>query len=45
MSAAKEIVIVEHSQEHSPKASTVAGSNGSGMQMLRVPRTRTALQQ
>jgi ribonucleoside-diphosphate reductase alpha chain len=30
MSAAKEIVIVEHSQEHSPKASTEAGSNGSG---------------
>ena len=30
MSAAKEIVIVEHSQEHCLKASTEAGSNGSG---------------
>ena len=29
MSAAKEMVIVEHSEEHSPKASTEAGSNGS----------------
>ena len=30
MSAAKEIVIVEHSKEHSLKASKEAGSNGSG---------------
>ena len=30
MSAAKEIVIVEHSEEHSPKASTDAGSKGPG---------------
>ena len=30
MSAAKEIVIVEHSEEHSPKASTEAGSEGPG---------------
>ena len=30
MSAAKEIVIVEHSEEHSLKASKEAGSNGSG---------------
>jgi len=30
VSAAKEIVIVEHRQEHSPKASKDAGSNGSG---------------
>jgi len=29
MSAAKEMVIVEHSEEHSPKAGTEAGSNGS----------------
>jgi len=30
MSAAKEIVIVEHSEEHSPKASTEAGTEGPG---------------
>jgi ribonucleoside-diphosphate reductase alpha chain len=30
MSAAKEIVIVAHNEEHSPKASPEAGSNGSG---------------
>jgi hypothetical protein len=30
MSAAKEIVIVEHSKEHSLNASKEAGSNGSG---------------
>ena len=30
MSAAKEIVIVEHSKEHFPNASKEAGSNGSG---------------
>jgi ribonucleoside-diphosphate reductase alpha chain len=30
MSAAKEIVIVEHSEEHSPKASMEAGSKGPG---------------
>lgn len=30
MSTAKEIVIVEHSEEHSLNASKEAGSNGSG---------------
>jgi hypothetical protein len=33
MSAAKEIMIVEDREEHSPNASTEAGSNGSGHAM------------
>ena len=45
MSAAKEIVIVEHSDEHSQNASKDAGSNGSGdANDTRAARTRTALQ-
>ena len=45
MSAAKEIVIVEHSKEHSLKASKEAGSNGSGDLTGTIPRARMALQQ
>ena len=46
MSAAKEIVIVEHSKEHSLNASKEAGSNGSGdANGTPVPRARMTLQQ
>ena len=46
MSAAKEIVIVGHSKEHSLNASKEAGSNGSGRRNGHaMPRARMALQQ
>jgi len=44
MSAAKEIVIVEQSKEHCLNARKRHATD-QGTQMLRVPRTRTALQQ
>jgi hypothetical protein len=45
MSTAKEIVIVEHSEEHSLNASKEAGSKGQEIQPARPPLPRSALQQ
>ncbi len=45
MSAAKEIAIVKHSEEHSLNASKEGGAMGQKTQPVRVPRARMALQQ